>query len=400
MLTLPIRSHTILFTEACPLACRYCYLRDDYFYNSAPTMTFEQILNLVETYNQQDDPTKYRSQLLFTGGEPFLYWDWIKAIIDKYGDRFEYCFNTSGYCFTEEILRYLSKVKIVEFVLSVDGTEELTNYLRPLRNDPLQVGYFKKFKEIAPTLLYYFPKTPYRIIINPRYIDKVHESYLEAEKLGFKYFTFILDFETRPDDTKNNQRAWTDEDTVKLQYQFNLIAQEIIMGFVNNVSRPMIIPVNSAVNFLLNQKPFLPENLPCQLFSGRSNSTMYNPEAADTNCMSGDFENLDLCAEALMAAYEKTNGICDKDPECQAFEYCALHCCPKNSLTYYKEFFKFETLECVVNKIAYRLAVQILDICNQVCPQSRTFKKYINGFNYPGKAGAVYGDLSGMHLAE
>lgn len=106
-------------------------------YKTAPNLTFEQVLEMVKKYDEQDDPTIYRTCLLFTGGEPFLYWDWIKTIIDIYGDRFSYSFNTSGYCFTEEIIRYLSKLKSVDFVLSIDGTEKLTNYLRPLRDDPL-----------------------------------------------------------------------------------------------------------------------------------------------------------------------------------------------------------------------------------------------------------------------
>ena len=56
-----------------------------------------------------------------------------------------------------------------------------------------------KIKKIIPTMLYYFPMTPFRIIVNPRYIDLLYQQYLEAERLGFRYFTFVLDFESRPD---------------------------------------------------------------------------------------------------------------------------------------------------------------------------------------------------------
>ena len=389
MLTLPIRSHTILFTEACPLECRYCYLKDDSNYNSAPNMTYEQVLDQIKQYDKQDDPSQYRSQLLFTGGEPFLYWDWIKSIMDLYGNRFEYSFNTSGYCFTKEILEYLAQFKVVNFVLSIDGTEQLTNYLRPMRGKDIPTGYFKKLKTIIPILLYYFPKTPYRIIINPRYIDLIHQCYLEAEKLGFKYFNFILDFETRPEDPKNGQKEWTDANTAALQQQFDLIAEEIIQGFIHNISRPRITITDQAMSFLLEKKTFSPDNLPCQLFNGRSNSTLYSPEEIDRNCMDGDFSSLEECKNALMEAYLKTNGICEKDCNCPAFEYCALYCCPKNSLTYYKEFFKFDSLECIVNRIGYNMAIQILTICNELCPESRTYRKYINSFNYAGKEGVL-----------
>ncbi|MGN1326577.1 MAG: hypothetical protein ACI4VQ_00600 [Clostridia bacterium] len=56
-------------------------------------------------------------------------------------------------------------------------------------------------KSIVPTLLFYFPTTPYRIIVNPRYVDLLYQYYLTAEQLGFRYFTFILDFESRPSNT-------------------------------------------------------------------------------------------------------------------------------------------------------------------------------------------------------
>lgn len=219
----------------------------------------------------------------------------------------------------------------------------------------------------------------------------VHECYLEAEKLGFKYFTCILDFETRPGDTKNNKKAWSDEDTVKLQEQFNLIAEEIIYGFVNDISRPIIVEMEKVIKFLFNQKEFSPKNLPCALFAGRSTATMYKPNDLSAHCMGSIYPDLNDCEKALMEAYKETNGVCSKDNQCPAFEYCALHCCPKVSLTYFDKFFEFDTLECIINKIIYRISVSILDICNQVCPTSRTYLKYLNTFKYPGKEEAIHG---------
>ena len=119
-----IRDHTILFTEACPLNCRYCYLQTDDVFGKAKNMTLEDIIQMIENIKEKDskDP-EIISQLTFTGGEPFLYWDWIKTIMEKYGNDFRYTFNTSGYSFTEETLIFLSKFDSVNFVLSIDGTE-------------------------------------------------------------------------------------------------------------------------------------------------------------------------------------------------------------------------------------------------------------------------------------
>ena len=115
-----IRAHTILFTEDCPLDCRYCQLKTEDDYGTNKGQTFDFILEKIKKYDEEDKKDGVSSQLTFTGGEPFLYWNWIKQIIEMYGDRFVYHFNTSGYLFTEEILEFLSHYQSY-FTLSIDG---------------------------------------------------------------------------------------------------------------------------------------------------------------------------------------------------------------------------------------------------------------------------------------
>lgn len=371
------RVHTILFTEACPLACRYCYLKDHGSYGTCPPLKKEEIFNQIAKYDRED--IDVNSRLLLTGGEPFLFPELIKEIMDMYGDRFQYMFNTSGYLLTEEMIRYLSTFKNVSFVLSVDGGERLTNYLRPTQDTKYGVGYFKQFKKILPTLLYYFPKTPFRIIVNPRYVDLLFNQYLEAEKLGFKYFTLILDFETRPAFVCNGQKAWSDNDTKMLQEQMNLIAEQIILGFQQGVSKPRVVEIDQAVKFLLDNKPFSVDNFPCQIFAGR---TMLSVQSAKQtgHCMGAAFPDLEDLRVAINKSYEKTNGKCPEDEECPAFEYCAIKACPKNSLDYAGDFFRTEKLECAVNKVAFQTALMVLSICNEDCKDAPLYLKYIHQF--------------------
>ena len=47
---------TILFTEACPLACRYCYLKDDDAFGEFPALTHEQFIDTVALYDKTDNP--------------------------------------------------------------------------------------------------------------------------------------------------------------------------------------------------------------------------------------------------------------------------------------------------------------------------------------------------------
>ena len=381
-----IRVRSIIFTEACPLACRYCDLKNGPVFGQSPAMTKDQIFSLVEKFDKLDDYNKIDTRLLFTGGEPLLYWDWIKEIIEKYGHRFQYMFNTSGYLFTEEILEYLSNYT-TNFVLSVDGNEKLTNYLRPVCNSLTKTGYFKQLKTIIPTLLYYFPQTPFRIIINPRYADMLYEMYVEATRLGFKYFTYLLDFESRPGRIIPKDKKiiyWEEKYTKILEEQMNLILEDIIQGYIKGISRPRVTDLDKAIKFLLDNKTFDPDNLPCQVFNERTLNTLYNPEISN-NCFSGCFSCLNDVKQELIKAYNNHSHICDKDSSCQAFEYCALICCPQNSYTQRSGFFDFDDLECVVNKISYYSAIKLLTLCNELCPNAKLYNQYINSFNYPEK---------------
>lgn len=360
MLTKPIRVHTVLFTKACPLHCRYCYLEhgspDVYEAQVESAITKEEFFHQLEIYDKTDDPEEITSQILFTGGEPFLYWDWIKEAIEEYQYRFNYQFNTSGYCFTPEILEFLSNYT-VNFVLSVDGNEKLTNYLRPVRGTRYHTGYYKKLKEILPYLLYYFPTTPFRIIVNSRYVDLLYEQYLEAERLGFKYFSFILDFDQRPSKLIAD-RPWDDSATEILQQQLDLILQEIVIGFEEGIRKPEVVGLNQVLRFLFNQKPFSTNNYECQVFSGRDSFSLLGVEKPASSCF-GDVD-LNNIQQQIEDAYQQCNHQCPIDKECEAFEYCAQTSCPQSAYNAYGDFFHKEDLECLQIKLTYEMGLKLL----------------------------------------
>lgn len=373
----PVRVHTIIFTKACPLACRYCYFEheNEEIYNNCLEIDIskEEFFKQLDFYDKNDDPNLFTTQILFSGGEPFLYWDWIKEAIEKYQFRFRYQFNTSGYCFTEEMLEFLYYYN-AQFVLSVDGGEKLTNYLRPVKNSLYKTGYYKKLKSILPTLLFYFPTTPFRIIVNSRYVDLLYEQYLEAERLGFKYFTFILDFQQRPNKLIAN--PWTEEDTKILEQQIELILHEIILGYKNNIKKPEVIEVNKIINFLLNQKPFSPDNYECGVFNGRDTRTILSKTKSLTCFGDVDIEEV---YQKIQEEYVKCNHKCQKDSECLAFEYCAQMSCPKGAIEYNNKFFQPEELECIQLKVLYYNTLNFLNIMNQE-ENCILYQRYLQNF--------------------
>lgn len=381
-----IRAHTILFTEDCPLDCRYCQLKLESDYNTCQGQSFEEILAKIHQYDIQDKEDNVETQLTFTGGEPFLYWEWIKKIIEQYQHRFIYHFNTSGYCFTKEILEFLSHYQVY-FTLSIDGGEKLTNYLRPVKGHPGGVGYFQKIQQIAPYLTYYFPQVVCKLIINNRYTDLLYQTYLDMEKLGFKFITLILDFNARPHiegTSKQIQRVWNDEDTKILQEQIDLILEEIILGFSQGLQRTQITNINSIMSFLLSKTDnYSPDNLVCNVFKGRTLETLQNPN--ERHCFEGSFSTLEQAKQALIDEFNSLNGKCPLDNECPAFLYCANTNCPISSFQATKTYFGADSLECILAKISYEAAIKILTICNEICPNSPAYIHYLNSFNYSGK---------------
>ena len=381
-----IRAHTILFTEDCPLDCRYCQLKTEDDYGTNKGQTFDFILEKIKKYDEEDKKDGVSSQLTFTGGEPFLYWNWIKQIIEMYGDRFVYHFNTSGYLFTEEILEFLSHYQSY-FTLSIDGGEKLTNYLRPVKSNPYGVGYFKKIKEITPILMYYFPNTSCKIIINNRYVDLLHDIYLDMEKAGFQSATLILDFNARPSyegTHKKNQRLWDENDTKILEEQMELIVKEILLGFENNVIRMKITNIEDIINFLmLDIKDYSPDNLVCNVFKGRTLETLNAPK--DSHCFEGRYDNLEQAKEALINRYKELNGKCPIDSTCKVFNFCANRNCPISSLTSTGDLFGADQLECIMNKIIYKSALQILSIANELYNDKKAYLYYLNNFDFLGK---------------
>lgn len=368
-------NRTILFTEACPLDCRYCYLESHEKHGCVPPMDKEEILSEVARFDKLDDPKECTTILTLTGGEPFLTWPVIKEIMETYGRRFIYEFNTSGYLLDEEKLEFLSHYD-VRFVLSVDGDHRLTNYLRPVRNSKYHIGYMKKLEKILPTLLYYFPMTPFRMIINPRYVDLVYDQYLFAERMGFRRVTFILDFNTREYNPRRGNKPWTQEDTEALKEQFIKIAREISAGLDLGLWRPMVIEFERVMKTLLNmQEGFDPtRDLPCRLADGRTLTTVYGN---NSHCLSQDFPDREVPLQMMRDEYAACNGKCPVNPDCQAFQYCLRNFCPKNAYDQYGKFLRFEHLECALNQAVYEAALVLMYNYNASEGKNPYFNHYL-----------------------
>lgn len=369
-----IREHSILFTEACPLMCRYCHLRSKEEIQVVPDYDTAFMVEKIKNYIKKDKEDGFITQILFTGGEPFLFWNSIKDIMIQFPDL-RYHFNTSGYLLTKEIIEFLSAYS-VSFTLSCDGNEVLTNYLRPNKANKYGVGYMKYFRTISPILLYYFPEVSFKMIVAPRYVDKVYETYLFAEEIGFKNFSLMIDFNCREyEKSLLYDLPWTEKESQILLEQIQLICMEILEGWRNNIIRPMLPQMNEILSFFLKNKTFSPEELPCGLFNNRTLSTIYDPE--EKNCLSNYFPSLEEAKKIFIEEWNTSQGSCVRDNNCPNFAYCASKNCIANSYKETGSFIKIEELECILNKILFQAGVPMIETANQICQDRLYYQLFL-----------------------
>lgn len=378
---------TIIITPFCPLHCRYCNLEEDMNAqqkSANPELSYGQIENLVQKFLDNNANAESWTVTL-TGGEPFLRWPDIKKLIEKFGDKVTWDFNTSGYLLTEEMLEWLSNYK-VRWNLSVDGGEKVTNYLRPLRNpNSTAPTYFQKLKEIVPALTYYFPQVYCKVIISRRLIKEFYNSWLELERIGFKKMFIILDFTEREDE--NHDTTWTDEDFFELQKQLNKVAEQLYIGMRRGIQRLQIIQFDELLEGMLDPRPIGPYQLICEVLDDRTVASVFDEKSKKepTKCYSGlgfvkkDFE------KQLQEDFDNANGKCVNDPDCPFFNACARRTCVRDNISIRGNAWAPEWAFCKLERLCGNAAVYFLDLCNKYCPDSKEYQRYLRSLLKEGE---------------
>lgn len=101
----------------CNFNCMYC-LQDEGFKKNTCVPHRPKLSNRLLRYL---DNYKYEgTTIMFWGGEPLFYLPSIKAIVERYGDKFRYSMVTNGSMLNHSILDFLEEYKI-HFAISHDG---------------------------------------------------------------------------------------------------------------------------------------------------------------------------------------------------------------------------------------------------------------------------------------
>lgn len=354
---------TLLFTEICPLNCNYCNLRARKEWSDTEGFSKQKIFEEVRKAEKEGV-----TRLLFTGGEPFCRWPWIKEIIEAYGNRFQYSFNTSGYLLTSEIIEFLSDYK-VSFQLSVDGPREIAMWRRPNYHSDAY-DYWDKFEKIIPDLLYYFPDTAWKSIISRRLIPFLPKIYAAAADYGFRKIQFELDFEEQEWRFNDGREGWTDKDWKAFERAITVITAMMCEMMSQGIIPCLETHIWQYLRFMFrgwNNIPFSIGNVNCGLSAERDIVSLYSEKDSASNCMGEVQKKENISFLELLNKIEKEQSEGCQNPgaeSCPYYAYCSKYSCLKDNWTATGKFFKFPDEWCKQTKIYCNAALYFITYCN------------------------------------
>lgn len=175
-------------TDACNLACRYCFVEQHPHYMTLDTakQAVHFILDNLEKKNKKFNRND-RASITYFGGEPTLMWDEIIVPLTNWIRENDFPIDlnmtTNGTLLNKERINFLKENNIFP-LLSIDGDRETQEYNRPCHNS-LQSS-FDLIKKNIPILLEAFPNITFRSTIYAPTAHNTFKNYTFAIEQGFQ----------------------------------------------------------------------------------------------------------------------------------------------------------------------------------------------------------------------
>lgn len=181
--------YTLHMTDACNLACSYCYVNQNVHY-----MSRETAFAAVELAARGDPPS---AGIIFFGGEPLLCRDLIYDTVaycrkreKEKPTRFHFKITTNGLLLDEEFLEF-SRRENLFIALSHDGTRLAHDRCR---RDRAGNGSYDRLEKILPRLLETRPYTPVMMTVAAENVEEYAQGVRELMEKGFRYLICSLDY--------------------------------------------------------------------------------------------------------------------------------------------------------------------------------------------------------------
>lgn len=352
-------------TDACNLACRYCFVEQHPHYMTLDTakQAVHFILNNLEKKNKKFNKNE-KASVTYFGGEPTLMWDeiivpltdWVKE--NKY--PIDFTITTNGTLLNEERIKYL-KINHIFPLLSIDGDRYTQEYNRPCKDKKL--SSFDLVNNNISSLTKNFPDITFRATIYADTVSNLFKNYMFAVKNNFNNVFFIPD----------ERHCWSEESKIILKQEVHKIFCFMHYCFVNDLE-PINFPlINDSFRCMLerdlaiynNSFPILNTNhscLRCGLgttfgavgYDGSIYGCQEQPSKNLNNIFYiGDiFHGIDVNKHTkLLTEYtKKSQNICENQQMCQNCllkKTCINFGCPSSRYDLFQNFYTNTEIMCL-----------------------------------------------------
>lgn len=181
-----ITSAFLNLTNACNLACRYCFVEQRPEYMTLQTA--KDAADFLAANAGESVPS-----INFFGGEPLLMWDVLIVPLTEYirGKYPAYNLSMTSNCtlLTRERAEYMRDHGI-GLLFSMDGDRASQERNRPLRGGG---SSFDVLEKRIPIILEYFPDVMFRSTVTPETAGDLFHDMMFAEQAGFRAFFTMPD---------------------------------------------------------------------------------------------------------------------------------------------------------------------------------------------------------------
>lgn len=203
-----ITSAFLNLTNACNLACKYCFVEQH-----PDFMTYQTAQDAADFLANNAIEINRVPSINFFGGEPLLMWDEIivpltNYVREKYGNQFNLSMTTNGILLDKEKLEFMRKNSI-GMLLSIDGNKSTQDINRPCKNGQ---SSFDILNPKLDLILEYFPNVMFRSTVTEDTQNEMFDNMMFAERHGFtSIFTMPNCFESwvRSDGLEREMRKYS-----------------------------------------------------------------------------------------------------------------------------------------------------------------------------------------------
>lgn len=197
---------TIDLTEACNLACTYCFT----WGKTKKKLSFEMGKRIIDFFYDWTEPNEQHYEISFWGGEPLLEFPLMTKLIEysqskPLGSKTAYGGTTNGLLLDEYKLIWMRENK-AKFMISIDGVKEVHDQFRVYPNGH---GSWDDLAKKIPIILKYWPDARFRLSLTSTLIPYFMKSIEWLYNEGVRWIAFSPVFE----------EDWSDDKLKELEEQ-------------------------------------------------------------------------------------------------------------------------------------------------------------------------------------